>query len=234
MTAPRKKVFIGGLPSSGTTVFAQTLWEFGFAQGPTYGDNFEGLFDPACPDVLKYHENQEPVWRHVAQFEPEDAEVVRAWIDSYDGGSGCFMEKSPPHLTKFQALQRLYGDDAYFIVMQRDPLQVIRSRKKRNPGLSSTVATLFLRQTLHFHTQWRHDLGNFLYLRYEDFCEQPGRVLDEVFAFLGLPQPGEKVAAVCAKMEIWLKHRHEDWPDFKPQVFYLAGVLANEWGYDAF
>lgn len=223
-----KILFIGGLTSSGTTIVNEVLLKIGFGYGTgRYG---EGQRDPNHPKIMgKDH-------KLLVSF-GKRKEEVRKWVMSYNKDNKWFIEKSPCHFTCFVALQELFPQ-AHFVVLNRDPYQVIMSAKKRwhhNKDLTEVVnfKCHVLDTMLEFHNFFRKDLKRFRYVKYEDFCVAPVKETMGIMQFLSVGMEDKykkKIIEVCESLNISSKNNHII-PPMGEETIKSADRLCEAWGY---
>jgi hypothetical protein len=174
-----KKIFIGGLTSSGTTIIYDTILSLGLCCST---DPYrEGQKDPLCPKFGTSY-----------RFDELKKKEINTWIQSYTEGRDeeFFLEKSPGHFKSFGALNDMYKDEAYFIMVQRDPCQRLFSTIKRwgkeskraGSGKFSIGKDLY-QSVVNLH-EIQFELNNFMYIKYEDFCDNPKEELKSILQFL--------------------------------------------------
>lgn len=116
--------------------------------------------------------------------------LVKGWATLIDGDPGRrWVEKTPRHLYEMELFLRWFGPGTRFLVLRRDPRDVIASQLAQDPrrGLFSQALTCRVAEAAE--AAW---LGSAQahFVRYEDLVERPHEVMGTVCRFLGLePHP---------------------------------------------
>lgn len=108
--------------------------------------------------------------------------IAQEWdyFSEYHGHS-CVLEKTPKHVYSYTNVQKIIPNNK-FIVMIRNPLDTIASLYKRFKDLDFCI------------NRWIYDnreaikllkKPNVLFIKYEDFTENPEKKLKEVIKFIG-------------------------------------------------
>jgi hypothetical protein len=185
-------VFLGGLHRSGTTLLASVL-----ATHP----EISAFQDTGAPmdegehlqTVLPTDEHHGGPGRfafsadaHMTAIFEADAVALRAqWERYWDLSCPVLLEKSPPNLLRFRALQQAFPRSA-FILIKRHPIPVSLSTRKWTPAL--TMEQL-LRHWVHAYDLASADvpfLRRVMVLHYEDLIGDPAGTLSGVADFLGI------------------------------------------------
>ncbi len=233
-----KKLFIAGLMGSGTTVVQRLLLllEFGSGIAP-YVESWQ---DPN--GVRKWR------GRFRKRFPDTTRERIREWVNSYCK-QDWFIEKTPTRYTHFLALQELFGEETCFIVVQRDPVQILGGRARTRvhyaikAGEILTSEHVLVRDKefaamwkgkfegmLRFDRRLRPRLARFQYVRYEDLCDHPCEVAHQILQFLGVSLPQDRIEGVCQQLNIYTRHMHTV-DHLQRSLLRSAGKLARQWKY---
>ena len=189
-------IFIGGLHRSGTSLFARCMIDHPAASGfhdtgvpEDEGQHLQTVFPPARtfggPGVFGFAEAM-----HVTEESALVSEVNRGrlwdeWSAHWDVGRSHLIEKSPPNLIKARFLQAMFPN-AHFIFLLRHPIAVAAATRK---WARRTPLGKLLEHWAVCHEIMREDLGHLdraMVIHYEEFVDQPHRILDTAFQFVGL------------------------------------------------
>ena len=97
-----------------------------------------------------------------------------------------WVEKTPRHLYECDTFLRWFPAEARFLVMRRDPRDVVASALKRKP--SRTIFQMALTGRLAHQVVTEHEQDpRFLVVTYERLVQDPGRVMRTVCQFLDVP-----------------------------------------------
>ena len=97
-----------------------------------------------------------------------------------------WVEKTPRHLYECDTLLRWFGAEARFLVMRRDPRDVIASALKQKP--SRTIFQMALTGRLAHQLVTEHEQDpRFLVISYERLIQDPSGVMRTVCQFLDVP-----------------------------------------------
>ena len=178
-------LFIAGLPSSGTTAVKDALAALRFAS--VVGPFQDGSDDKRYPKCVV-----EPI---DGRYTTEQELAIKKWLARYDKG-GWVIEKTPSHYRSFVALQTIFPE-AYFICLQRNPFHIICSQRRRWDGYGTTDKVTFqrfdkestrtiakLKLMLDFIDTIAPNLNRFSWVRYEELCHSPQRVIRQIMKFL--------------------------------------------------
>ncbi|RMF06475.1 MAG: sulfotransferase [Candidatus Neomarinimicrobiota bacterium] len=190
-----KFVFIGGLHRSGTSLFFKSLKTHpdisGFSN--TGVDEDEGQFLQSVYPIAKRYGGPGKFGfaedMHLTEKSPlvsaeNRTKLFQEWSKWWNLNKPVLVEKSPPNIIKTRFLQALFPEAA-FILLIRHPIAVALATKKWSyTSLRSLIAhwvrchSLMLKDRVH--------LKQVMVLRYEDFVQDPNRVLQTVFHMLDL------------------------------------------------
>jgi len=115
-------------------------------------------------------------WPHTA--------VLLAYASCFNSSAEMWVDKTPAN-ERF--LQRIWQEmpNAKIILPVRDPIAVLSSRKKMEPGLNLRQALLDLRMSFKVAVeQSKTNDPRFLLVRYEELSEQPDTVIQQLASFL--------------------------------------------------
>jgi len=218
------KLFIGGLTSSGTTVVYQTLKELGFAFST--GKFEEGQRDPKHPDFMGKD------YLLVDEFNSLQKKKVLRWLNGYkkfQNNKQWFIEKTPRHFACFVAIQDLFDSNSSFIVLKRDPFQIIASAIKRWNS-EMVLIEKRLKSMIKFHNNQIDKIDNFIYVKYEDFCDNPIEELNNILSFLNIDINEDKIVKICNRSKIKIKHLHKT-PKLSSKAQLRCEQLYRLWEY---
>lgn len=109
--------------------------------------------------------------------------VAQEWIYFSEFYSkGYILEKTPKHIYSYKAVQKILPNNK-FIVMTRNPLDTIASLYKRFGDLNYSIDRWLWDNTEALKLQGN---SNVLFIRYEEFTNNPQLTLEQVTDFLGL------------------------------------------------
>ena len=111
--------------------------------------------------------------------------LYKQWSRYWNLEKPVLLEKSPPNLIRTRFLQALFPDSS-FIVILRHPIAVSYATRKKTDAETRSL----LDHWLICHEQFERDsryLHNIKILKYESFVSNSQQVLNDIFAFLGLP-----------------------------------------------
>ncbi len=197
-------LFVGGLHRSGTSMISRSLGQHPmigtlqntnvpedegqhlqdvYPAGRKYGGPGKFGFAPGAhiteQSPLANHDNALRMWRQ--------------WLPYWDAQRPYFAEKSPPNLIRSRFLQALFPQ-TYFLMIVRHPIAVSLATQKWSwTPLESLLA--------HWHKCYqimREDvphLRRVRVIRYEDFVQDPQRMLSDLFCWLDLPNQDINVQA---------------------------------------
>lgn len=222
-----RKLFIGGIPSSGTTVLMGVLWKLEFAA--TTDPYREGQFDPDHP---KHWYGR--------------LDAFKKWADASAGRSAWWIEKSPGRFFWFPEIQDLWPrGETFFLMTQRNPWETVASHQRRWPAKyelpnghpphvverDHKEIVLRLRMAVEFHREKKALLDQFRYVRYEDFCEAPAPILNGVVSAFRIPaRPPAREDAVKVVRK---RRRYPPVEMTAPLTRDLCAELGDLWGYQA-
>ena len=212
-----KKIFIGGLDSSGTTITLNTILSLGFATGT--GKFREGQHDPNHPKAL---------YKFTDSFDNKDKLQIDSWINNFcDKKTKYFIEKTPGHFACFPALYEMYGKDAHFIMLKRNPHDVVSSATRRwGPQDKERYGVIFERVIQVDHIMV--GLDNFQYLKYEDLCNHPFVSIKKCLGNIGIFFDDDILYKKVRKMNISKKNTYSE---SKHLEIKNIDILAKKWGY---
>jgi hypothetical protein len=126
--------------------------------------------------------------------------VTERLYRAVSGAAGTSVIVDTSHYPlRARELQSLSGIDLYLVYLMRDPQSVVASfnRKDVQQYRKSTFTTnvyLWLTNLLAVAVFLRHPRDRRLFVRYEDFIADPGRILADILATVGTGQPPADLA----------------------------------------
>lgn len=109
-------------------------------------------------------------------------DIKKQWSKYWDWSKTVFLDKSQPALIRAQAMQAIF-DDAYFIILIRNPFALCESYIRRDKMTALEAATFTIR-CLQIQKDNASDLRNTLILKYEHLVEDPILASQRMVAFL--------------------------------------------------
>jgi len=109
--------------------------------------------------------------------------IADTWHQYWDHSKPVLLEKSPPHLCRFDTLQKSFSP-AKFILLMRDPLAICEALHRRN-GMDWESAAERWIDWLNMHLKARKTLTDSCLVYYEDMVADP----ESTFAALGAWMP---------------------------------------------
>jgi len=197
-----KPVFIFGCCNSGTTI----LWESLLKHPKFSGPEVEGQDLVELPDKMKHYLGNDTfrLWAHPKfglsyyftenDYEPFEAEKVKAVYSKYLDPGKRFITKSPADTLRARLIQS-YFPDAFFIAIVRNGYAVtegiVRKRKfdpdrPQYAGLQTTIedaAEQWFRANIVI-TSHQKFLRKYLIIKYEDLVNITEQTIDIVLDFL--------------------------------------------------
>jgi len=226
----RKFVLIGGLHRSGTTILHQLLCDHPLASGlqdtgvpRDEGQHLQSVFPPAHryggPGEFAFHldahltENTELI-----NLSNRD-KLLREWGAYYDLEKSVWLEKSPPNLIRSRFLRQMLPNTT-FVFIVRHPIAVSLATEK---WTSNTIIERLL-HWLTAHTIMLEDIesaDDCLVFRYEDFVDDPGKVLDLICNTAGIDR-----FVASRKVEDRNRDYLLDWQrQYGPEIETLQAIL---------
>lgn len=213
-------VFIGGLHRSGTSILHRLLGAHPLTSGfhdtgvpEDEGQHLQSVFDAAHvyggPGEFAFHPHAHLTENSNLITSKNRDRLLTEWGAYYDLQKSVLLEKSPPNLVRSRFLRRMLpGSKFVFIV--RHPVAVTLATEKWS---DKTVSE----RLLHWHTAHSIMLDDIesetdcLVLRYEDFVDNPQRLLDEVCDSIGIHRfsVSEKVENHNEKYFVEWRQRYE-------------------------
>lgn len=188
-------LFIGGLHKSGTSIFHRCVADHpeisGFSDTGVPRDEGQ-LLQTVYPaahvsggmgrfgfDEAAHLTEESPL---VSTGNAE--QLLDQWAPYWDLSKSVLVEKSPPTLIRTRFLQALFPE-ARFVILLRHPIPVSYSTQKwTDIPLHRLVAHWIVCHRLFEEDRSR--IRKLRVVRYEDFVEEPERVLREIHQFVGL------------------------------------------------
>ncbi len=227
-------VFVGGLHRSGTTLLAEML-----AEHPEVG----GLHDTGVPhDEGQHLQSYFPTAAdlggpghfaldaraHLTEADVGDVDDARrhllsAWAPHWDTTRARLIEKSPPNLLRFRALQAIFPD-SFLIAIGRHPVAVAYATE----FWAERPADALFEHWLHAHELFERDrpaLRRLLFLRYETVVADPNRALAEIDEFLGIaPHATDMPVRTDTNARYFARFRHHRW---RPAAWQIAPTVRR-------
>lgn len=243
-----KFVFIGGLHRSGKTLLYNCLKEHpmlsGFRANTVYQD--EGQHAQTVYKQAKFYGgpgkfgfNPEA---HLTETSPLATEENRIklfseWKRYWDMGKPYLLEQSPPNLIRTRFLQNLFPH-SYFIIIMRHPIPVSFETRKTMQGNKATIYSL-IKHWIVVHEIFNKDsehIKRLYVLKYEEFVNDPGKYLNEIYVFLGLNEHAGSVTvhpdANLAYFERWRKCQKNILKKLYMKLLYCKfEIEVNRFGY---
>lgn len=212
--SPKKWVFIVGCYNSGTTLLSEVLAGHKMIGSlPTEGhfltDQFPSEYDMG---ISRMWMSREDLYRLTENDDgPNIVRLKKEWNMRMKGRSKpVFLEKSPQNGARTRWLQKHF-ENAYFIGMIRNGYAVAEGiSRKASPESRmgnwpiDTCAEQWCLSNQVLEEDSAH-LNKFMWVRYEDFTENPGRELKKILKFIELDQYGE----INIKKQWPIHERHE-------------------------
>lgn len=191
---PKKWLFLVGCYNSGTTLLAALLARHPEVRSlPTEGHFITDQFvkDYAI-GVPRMWVEKESIFRLTEDDKGPDAErIKREWGMRAKGRGDVFIEKSPPNSARTRWLQKHF-QDAYFVGLVRNGYAVAEGiTRKGDPKHfdEGWPIEMSARQWARGNEVLLEDaehLDHFIWLKYEDLCEDPAAALSQIAEFVGL------------------------------------------------
>lgn len=239
-------VFISGLHRSGTSLFFKILKAqknmSGFENTGVAEDEGQ-LLQSVYPAAQVFggpgkfgFDKRAHLTEKSPLISPENQKkILEEWKPYWDFNKKILLEKSPPNLLKTRFLQKLFPHSK-FITTTRHPLAVSFATQK---WCNTTIYKL-VKHWVHCHKIFEQDkphLERHYQFKYEDFTENPEKILGEVGVFFN-----EKlILSENFKVKNTVNQKYfEEWERYKKHFF--KGILArriikdfeediNEFGY---
>ena len=194
-SGPSRYLFIGGLHRSGTTLIAGSVEAHPDVRGLSHAPVPEGegvflqgaiLHDAAAGVPGRFAEDSAMHLIEGCRYDTlETRDRLRSdWDAWFPDGGAWRVEKSPVNLLRPRLYQQLFPASQFLFVL-RHPLAVARATAKWSDrseadliGHWDTAHSLLLQDLPHLH--------NWMIVRFEDFCDDPGAELSRIAAFLRL------------------------------------------------
>ncbi|MFK7831541.1 MAG: sulfotransferase [Congregibacter sp.] len=160
MNNSSKYLFILSPPYSGSTV----LWQVLQTSSSVSALPDEGQKLPELAQMMR----REP-WNPATPF--DWPLIYQTWRRYWDLSRPILLEKSPPHLCRYAALDACFKPANYLLLL-RDPIATCEALHRRN-SLSYTSAARRWLDWLRLHIQSREHLANTLIVYYEDMTDDP-------------------------------------------------------------
>lgn len=190
----KKFLFIGGLHRSGTTVIGRIIGS-NPAISSLYAENenTEGQFyQNVYPTDEKYGGVGRFAFREDAHLtenselatEENAIKIFSDWEKYWNTDKEYLSEKTPRNIIISRFLQALFPN-SYFIFITRHPIAVSLATQKwsKTSLLGLTEHWLKAHQILHEDVKY---LKNYKIIRYEDFVQNPQKILQELSSFLNI------------------------------------------------
>ena len=193
----KNPVFVVGLPRSGTTLLQAVLTTLGgyFPLPEThFWSRASRSLDKAALGSSDFKKIAQVLQtKAMVDINPEDftgcvdkKEAFERLLGHFNPeGKDTFLEKTPWHLFSYDEISENYRD-ARFICLLREPrnhaASIFNMNDDRKSMLLMSIAyNCFVREA------WRLKFKpNFILVRYEDMCNDPRKVLENISRFLGL------------------------------------------------
>lgn len=189
-------IFVGGLHRSGTSLFARCLADHSDTSGfentgvpEDEGQHLQTVFPPARkhggPGGFGFAPAMHLTESSALVTEANRRRLCEEWSRHWDLSRTHLVEKSPPNLIKARFLQAMFPQSC-FIFLLRHPVAVAGATKKWK---KRTPLARLIEHWARCHEIMRDDLPHLnraMVIHYEDFVEQPDRMLQDVFRFAGL------------------------------------------------
>lgn len=195
--SPDKWVFIVGCYNSGTTLLSEVLAnhnEIGYlpTEGHFLTDQFPSEYDIGISRMWMYRED---LYRLTEKDTgPDVIRIKKEWnMRMKERSKPVFLEKSPQNGARTRWLQEHF-DNAYFIGVIRNGYAVsegISRKAKPEHRMGKWPIETCAKQWCHSNKVLEEDaahLDNFMWIRYEDFTEDPQSELNKVLKFIGVDQ----------------------------------------------
>ena len=191
---PDKWLFLVGCYNSGTTLLAELLSRHPEVRSlPTEGhfitDQFVKDFAIGVPRMWV---ERESVFRlNENDAGPDAIRIKKEWGMRARGRGRVFVEKSPPNSARTRWLQAHFRE-AYFVALVRNGYAVAEGiTRKGDPKHldEGWPIDMSARQWARGNEVLLEDaehLDHFMWLRYEDLCEDPGAAIARIAEFVGL------------------------------------------------
>lgn len=125
--------------------------------------------------VLNQKENTQ--WPHMA--------IVLAYAACTDNTAAKFwVDKTPANERNIKRIWREMPS-AQIIHVVRDPVNILSSRKKMEPGVNLRGALSDMKMSFNVAAQYSHD-PRFMIVRYEELCNQPQIIKGQLASFLNI------------------------------------------------
>jgi len=187
-------VFVNGLHRSGTSILYRVLSAqpgfSGFSNtgvSEDEGQHLQTVFRAANqhggPGLFGFDSACYLTEQSELVTEDNRARLFEQWSKHWDLSASVLVEKSPPNLIRTRFLQALF-ERSSFISILRHPIAVSFATQK----WSRTSLESLLRHWLICHRCYARDrerLRSELLFKYEEFTEEPERILDRISGLLG-------------------------------------------------
>ncbi|MEV0604240.1 sulfotransferase [Streptomyces sp. NPDC050315] len=185
-------VFLGGLHRSGTTMLASLLATHPdiSAFHATGAPKDEGQHLQSVWPTDEHHGGPGRFARcpeaHMTSMGEDVATPLRAqWRRYWDLSRPVLLEKSPPNLLRFRALQEAFPNSA-FVLIKRHPIPVSLSTRKWTPALTMEQLVEHWVHAYDLAAQDLPYLDRVMTLHYEDLIADPATALAQVADLVGL------------------------------------------------
>lgn len=192
MVQPERWAFVVGCYNSGTELLATVLGQHpAISSLPTEGqfltDQWPADYELGLPRMWVLREDLFRITE--GDRGPDPLRLQREWLMRLDRSRSVFLEKSPPNAARTRWLQRHFKD-AHFIAVVRNGYAVAEGiRRKAEPQHEKEGWTIDLcaRQWNRSNEVLLEDsehLENVIWIRYEDFAEDPAGTVNRILSFL--------------------------------------------------
>ena len=151
------------------------------------GQFLQTIFPPAYvyggQGRFGFHEDMHMTESHPAVSGDTATKLFHEWSAYWDLSLPLLVEKSPPNILRMRFLQALFPESLFLIIL-RHPIAVAEATAK-----TARVSLIqLIEHTLYCYELMKEDMNyiqSFYLLRYEDLCNNPQGILDEVFKWIG-------------------------------------------------
>ncbi len=188
-------IFIAGLHKSGTSILAEILGQHpdiavfkntGFPKDE--GQFLQTVFPIAKkyggPGKFGFAKEMHLTEESMLLTPKNKDKLHNEWHRYWHNNKKVFLEKSPPNILKTRFLQNVFPG-ACFLVITRHPVAVSYATQL----WSKTSILELLNHWIKCHEILKNDLryiNNYKLIRYEDFVNEPGLWLKNIFEWLGI------------------------------------------------